>query len=612
MPEINLLNQSTIDKIAAGEVVERPASVVKELMENAIDAGATAVTVELKEGGCSLIRVTDNGCGIEKEQVRKAFLRHATSKIKSIEDLDFVESLGFRGEALSSIAAVSQVEVITRTRDELTGVKYAISGGAEEDLEEIGSPEGTTFLIHNLFFNIPARRKFLKQPQTEGGYVAELMEHIALSRPDISIKFVNGGQLKFHTSGNGDLKEVIYRIYGRQMAEAALPFHAQGSGFQVSGYIGKPESNRSNRNFEVYFVNRRFIKNDTIGKALEEGYRNYLMQHKFPFAVLHFEIDPKEIDVNVHPSKMQIRIHRGAELYSFLSQAVCTRLREQELIPSIKLTPPEKEKKEERKAPEPFETRRIQNLVKEEAGYHVNALPVQTFSPARIIGTPEKGNIIKAKDHILVEKPVQLNLFEEKILTADARDEYDVLGQLFDTYWLIAFKDRLLIVDQHAAHEKVKYERLVRNLSEKSIASQMLNPPVILNLTGKEEELLKEFFPYFAELGFEIEEFGGGAFALRSMPMDLYGCGEKELFVEILDELSENSMKGTPQVMLEKLASMACKSAVKGNSRMQRAEMEALIDELLTLKDPYHCPHGRPTIISMSKYEIEKKFKRIV
>lgn len=613
MPEINLLNQSTIDKIAAGEVVERPASVVKELMENAIDAGATAVTVELKEGGCSLIRVTDNGCGIEKAQVRKAFLRHATSKIKSIEDLDFVESLGFRGEALSSIAAVSQVEVITRTRDELTGVKYAISGGVEEDLEEIGAPEGTTFLIRNLFFNIPARRKFLKQPQTEGGYVAELMEHIALSRPDISIQFVNGGQLKFHTSGNGDLKEVIYRIYGRQMAEAALPFHAQGSGFQVSGYIGKPESNRSNRSFEVYFVNRRFVKNDTIGKALEEGYRNYLMQHKFPFAVLHFEIDPKEIDVNVHPSKMQIRIHRGAELYSFLSEAVCAKLREQELIPDIKLTLPEKEKKEERKAPEPFETRRIQNLVREEeAGYHASALPVQTFSGARIIGAPEKGNIIKAKDHILVEKPVQLNLFEEKILTADARDEYNILGQIFDTYWLIAFKDRLLIVDQHAAHEKVKYERLVRNFSEKSIASQMLNPPVILNLTGKEEELLKEFFPYFAELGFEIEEFGGGAFALRSMPTDLYGCKEKELFVEILDELSENPMKGTPEVMLQKLASMACKSAVKGNSRMQRAEMEALIDELLTLKDPYHCPHGRPTIISMSKYEIEKKFKRIV
>lgn len=627
MSEINLLSQSTIDKIAAGEVVERPSSVVKELLENAIDAGAKAVTVELKEGGISLIRVTDNGCGIEKDQVKKAFIRHATSKIKSIEDLSCVESLGFRGEALSSIAAVSQVELITKTRDELTGVKYSVAGGVEEDMEEIGAPPGTTFLIHNLFYNTPARRKFLKQPQTEGGYVADLMEHIALSRPDISIKFVNGGQVRFHTSGNGDLKEVIYRIYGREMAEAVVPFMADNGVYKVSGYIGKPEINRSNRNFEIYFVNGRFVKDDIISKALEEGYRQYLMQHKFPFAVLHFEVNTQEIDVNVHPSKMQIRIHNGNELYSFLSDAVYQRLHEIELIPDVLLTEPEKEKKEPLKAPEPFETKRIENLAKEEAVLYKTAekLPVHSSSVRteavknfsnKVLGVTDAekihSNIIKANEHILVEKPVQMNLFEEKILTSDARNEYSILGQVFETYWLIAYKDKLLIVDQHAAHEKVKYERLVKELSQKAVASQMLNPPVILTLTGKEEELLNDFLGYFKQLGFEIEEFGGGSFALRSIPSDLYGCSEKELFVEILDELSENPMKGTPDVILHKLASMACKSAVKGNNKMNRQEMEALIDELLTLDNPYHCPHGRPTIISMSKYELEKKFKRIV
>lgn len=617
MPEINLLSQSTIDQIAAGEVVERPSSVVKELLENAIDAGARAITVELKEGGISLIRVTDNGCGIEKSQVKKAFLRHATSKIKSIEDLGYVESLGFRGEALSSIAAVSQVEVITKTEKELTGVKYAIAGGTEEDIEEIGAPTGTTFLVHNLFYNTPARRKFLKQPQTEGGYVSDLMEHIALSRPDISIKFVNGGQVRFHTSGNGDLKEVIYRIYGREMAESVIPFSAENGLYKVTGYIGKPEINRSNRNFEIYFVNGRFVKDDIISKALEEGYRQYVMQHKFPFAVLHFTMDPQEIDVNVHPSKMQIRIHKGNEMYSFLSEAVRGRLHEIEMIPEALLTEPEKEKPVPVKAPEPFETNRIANLIKEDSPRYgakaVTSRILGNISEEPVIKKEEiHANVIKASEHIIVEKPVQMNLFEEKILTVKARDEYEILGQIFDTYWLIAYKDKLLMIDQHAAHEKVKYERLVKELKEKSISSQLLNPPVVLSLTGKEEELLKEYMDYFEQLGFEIEEFGGGSYAVRSMPVDLYGCNEKELFVEIMDELSENPMKGTPDVILQKLASMACKSAVKGNNKLSRPEIETLIDELLTLDNPYHCPHGRPTIISMSKYEIEKKFKRIV
>ena len=618
MPVIHLLSQSTIDKIAAGEVVERPLSVVKELTENAIDAGADAITVEIKEGGISLIRVTDNGCGIEKDQVKKAFLRHATSKITSIDDLNFVKSLGFRGEALSSIAAVAQVEVITKTEADITGVRYAISGGAEEELEEIGAPKGTTFLVRNLFFNTPVRKKFLKQPQTEGSYVSDMMEHLALSHPEIAIKFVQNGQIKFHTSGNGNLKEVIYRIYGRDIERALIPFEFNAEHFKVSGFIGKPEINRSNRNFETYFVNGRYVKNDIITKAVEEGYRAYLMQHKFPFFVFHFMMEPDMIDVNVHPAKMEIRLIQGNTLYEQLSQSVQKCLKEIELIPDVVLSEEKEKRIVETKVPEPFEQRRSAMVMEESS--------VQDFlhkiAENKIIGKDIYGknnqnegihaNIIKVNEHILVEKPVQLNLFEEKFLTREAKDEYRILGQIFDTYWLIAFKDKLFIMDQHAAHEKVKYERLVKELETKMVTSQMLNPPVILNLTGREEVLLKEYFDSFIEFGFEIEDFGCGSYALRSMPTDLYGCNEKELFTDILDELAENPLKGKPDIILQKLASMACKAAVKGNNRLSLQEAEQLIDELLTLDNPYNCPHGRPTIITMTETDLEKKFKRIV
>ena len=646
MSQIQVLSQSTIDKIAAGEVVERPLSVVKELTENAIDARATAITVEIKEGGISLIRVTDNGSGIEKNQVKKAFLRHATSKITSIEDLNIVESLGFRGEALSSIAAVAQVEVITKTEKELTGVRFAIAGGVEEELEEIGAPSGTTFFVRNLFFNTPVRRKFLKQPQTEGGYVAGQLERLALSHPEISVKFIQNNQLKFHTSGNGNLKEIIYRIYGRDMADAVLPFEMEGNGFSVKGFLGKPEINRSNRNFETCFVNGRYVRNDIITKAMEEGYKACLMQHKFPFYVLHFTMEPGTVDVNVHPAKMEIRLIHGGELYTRLSGAVHTFFRQRELIPQVSLaeknTEAEKEKQAalSRRAPEPFETRRM-TMVQDEASYGA-AQPLVKEQPkpseiqnemqkiegnkiigGEISGNPLKNagihsNIIKASEHVVVERPEQLNLFEDKFLTPKARQEYQILGQIFDTYWLVAFQDKLVIIDQHAAHEKVKYERLVKKLEdagnnqEVEMPSQMLNPPVVISLTGKEEELLRNYMSFFGEMGFELEEFGSGAYACRSVPMDLYGCNEKELFLEILDELAQAPLQGAPTVILHKLASMACKAAVKGNHKLTRHEMEALIDELLTLDNPYHCPHGRPTIISMSKYEIEKKFKRIV
>lgn len=626
MPTIHLLSQDTIDQIAAGEVVERPLSVVKELTENAIDAGANAITVEIREGGLSLIRVTDNGCGMEKEQLPRAFLRHATSKISSIEDLSCVTSLGFRGEALSSIAAVAQVEVITKTREELTGVRYAIAGGKEEELQEVGAPSGTTFLVRNLFFNTPARKKFLKQPQTEGGYVSDMMEHLALSHPEISLKFINHGQERFHTSGNGDLKEVIYRIYGKEAARALIAFTHREEEFQVSGFLGKPELNRANRNFETLFVNGRYVRNEILTKAMEEGYRSFLMQHKFPFFVLHFQMEPDSIDVNVHPAKMEIRLHRGREIYEKLSCAVSNALHETELIPSISLDKEaEEEKQPSQRTPEPFEVRRLLReesatlreeptvLREEPAEYRIP--PAKILGAARqegVAGEARHSNIIKAQEHILVEKPQQLNLFEEKFLTPAAREQYHILGQLFDTYWLIEYQEKLYLIDQHAAHEKVKYERLTAELANRQVSAQMLNPPVILSLTSREEETLRDFWDYFTQMGFEIEEFGGGSVALRSMPTELYGCKEKEFFTELLDALMADPMKGQPEVILQKLSSMACKAAVKGNSKMTGQEAEALIDELLSLKEPYHCPHGRPTMISMSKSEIEKKFKRIV
>ncbi len=629
MAQINLLAQSTIDQIAAGEVVERPSSVVKELVENAIDAGAAAVTVDIKEGGISFIRVTDNGCGIEKEQIEKAFLRHATSKIRSAEDLTTVQSLGFRGEALSSIAAVAEVELITKRDEDLTGIRYTRKGEEDPQMEEIGAPNGTTFMIRNLFFNVPVRKKFLKQAPTEGGYIADMMEHMALSRPEVSFKFINNGQTRFHTSGNGDLKEVIYRIYGRDVVNSLVNIEVANPeiGINLYGYLGKPELNRANRNFEFFFVNGRYIKSDLLSKGLEEGYKQFLMQHKFPFAVLQIEIDTTLVDVNVHPTKMEVRFTTENEIFNFLSENIKTVMRGKELISSTVLVNEVKSPPQSIKAPEPFEIRRMANVVvAEETEYKLQENSdnlqektkkmqetLQMSAIRRVFGNENaQNNIIKADNHILVERPVQMNIFEDNFLSEEARSKHQILGQVFGTYWIVSFGERLVFIDQHAAHEKVKYERLLKELSEKTIQSQMISPPIVLQLSGREETVLKERFEAFTSMGFEIEEFGENAYALRSVPADLYGCQEAELFHEILDELSEGTGSGIITVIDHKIASAACKAAVKGNSILSMEELEMLIEELLTLENPYHCPHGRPTMISMSQYEIEKKFKRIL
>lgn len=658
MTAIQILDSATIDKIAAGEVVERPSSVVKELVENALDACADAITVEIKEGGITFIRVTDNGSGIDSSQIRNAFMRHATSKIRSAEDLTHVVSLGFRGEALSSICAVAQVELITKTKDNLTGVRYVCEGAVEKECSEIGAPTGTTVLVKNLFFNTPVRRKFLKQPMTEGGYIIDLMEHMALSRPDTAFKLMVNGQVKFHTSGNGSLKEVIYRIYGKETASQLLPFEKETKGIKVEGYLGKPILNRSNRNFENYYINGRYIKSSLIAKALEDGYSNYLMQHKFPFTVLHFTIDTEMVDVNVHPTKMDVRFTVGNYLYDFVASSVAAALQQREMIPEALLSEEKEEETQKIKVPEPFEQQRTRQFqvmeeqryeavrspsrdifIREAAEESMKAMADNTSSdddffvqiPARVAdstptlrtempvepaapGTAMPANAEQAEQAPAekTEPPKQLDLFDEKMLTKENRPRYRILGQIFDTYWLIAFTDKLFIVDQHAAHEKVKYERLMKHYHEKDIVTQTLNPPIVVTLSAKEEATFLSCKDVFAGLGFEIEDFGGREYALRGVPVDLYGQEEKTLFLSVLDEMSEGPLHKDLTVVEEKLATMACKSAVKGNHSFSFAEMEALIDELLTLDNPYNCPHGRPTIISMSKYEIEKKFKRIV
>ena len=760
MRKIAVLDQNTIDKIAAGEVVERPSSVVKELVENAIDAGATAVTVEITDGGKKLIRITDNGAGIEADQIPLAFLRHATSKIEKVEDLEQIASLGFRGEALSSIAAVSQVELITKTPSAVSGSRYIIEGGVEHSLEELGAPEGTTFLVRNLFYNTPARSKFLKSDMTEANYIHTLMEQLALSHPEISFKYIQNRQVKLHSSGNYSVKDVIYSVYGRDITKALLDAEFENDFMKITGFVGKPEIARGNRSFENYYINVRYVKNNIITKAIENAYKGFLMEHKFPFVSLQMQMEGNDLDVNVHPAKREVRFAREQEVYEAVYDTVRRALMGKEMIPKVSVGRPEPETKETPvksvSVPEPFEKKRreqlyghtekemqetgisgagaysgagsfvsektkswmerpaYQSTVKEPSvSYSVShtteTKKPQVFSaseedlfqgtlrekqeeelkretetklPAEENNELKNTNYIESenknsgsersgpeKERLLLEKtqtksvdsvekpmdaacddhspekteqnpetvireengqelsssdsehnsremtaqePRQLELFEEKLLAPESRERIRLVGQIFDTYWLAQFGDNFYIIDQHAAHEKVYYERLVKSFREKTVDSQYLNPPLIVTLNLQEENILKENQKYFSQFGFEIEEFGGKEYRISAVPATLYGFSEEALFLEMLDQLSGSGEKDALDIFASRLATMACKAAVKGNHAMSAKEAEKLIDELLTLDNPYHCPHGRPTIISMTRTELEKKFKRIV
>lgn len=636
MRKIAVLSQNTIDKIAAGEVVERPASVVKELVENAIDAGATAITVEIKEGGISFIRVTDNGGGIPKEQVPLAFLRHATSKITQAEDLLQITSLGFRGEALSSISAVSQMEVITKAPEDFMGVRYVIEGGQEKVLEDVGAPNGTTMLVRNLFFNTPARKKFLKTAMTEAGYVSSYMEQLALSHHNISFKYMVNGQLRLHTSGNANLKDVIYGIYGRDITRELLPVQYEASGLSVSGFIGKPSIARGNRNFENYYINGRYVKSKLLMKAIEEAYKPYMMQHKYPFVCLQYDIHGEDVDVNVHPTKMEVRFQNQSAVYNATYDLITEALAGKEIIPEVSLTPKpavgEKQaqiKEEKIPVPEPFEKNRIaeEKPVYAPVGLRPASAEPKTESKAEPINVNEpikpREPEIQAKpkeqkqepfpqEKSEVVKPEQMELFDNRLLSKEARVHHRIIGQLFDTYWLVEYDNKFYIIDQHAAHEKVLYERFLKEFAKKEILSQMVSPPSLISLNLQESNLLKANLEIFREFGFEISEFGGKEYSIHAVPANIYGVSVQELFIQILDSLEQEHVSKTPDILAERIATAACKAAVKGNNRLSVKEADALIDELLNLENPYNCPHGRPTIISMTKYELEKKFKRIV
>ena len=663
MVNIQVLDQITIDKIAAGEVIERPASIIKELVENAIDAGASAVTVEIKEGGISFIRITDNGCGIPKGEVPLAFLRHSTSKIRSVDDLSTVASLGFRGEALSRIAAIAQVELITKTKDEVTGTRYRIEGGAEKSIEDTGAPDGTTFLVHQIFYNTPARRKFLKTPMTEASHVSELMTRLALSHPEVSIQFINNGQEKLHTSGNGKLKDIIYHVFGRDIANNLLETNERIDGIQVQGFIGKPIISRGNRNYENYFINGRYVKSNIIAKAIEDAYKDFTMQHKYPFTALHFTMDGTDLDVNVHPTKMELRFSNQQGVYNFIYNALKQTLSEPELIPRVELpeakeVPVKAEKiverkqeqpmtpvREERKTPVIEEEKNLDYFMKKMrervTAYHQQVTKVKPTPAPSVVQENVNYEALPASQVAAVKQPVpeqrtvakepmpeqavapreeksvvtekQLDFFEEKLLTKKAAQEYKIIGQLFETYWLVEFHEQLYIIDQHAAHERVLYEKTLRGMKDREFTSQYLSPPIILNLSMQEEEALNTHMDIFTNIGFEIEPFGGDSYAIRAVPDNLFSIAKRELFTEMLDQLVDGIHSSlAPDIVAEKVASMSCKAAVKGNSRLSAAEVETLIGELLELENPYHCPHGRPTIIAMTKRELEKKFKRIV
>ena len=714
MKTISVLDKNTIDKIAAGEVIERPSSIVKELVENAIDAGSNAVTVEIKDGGTTLVRITDNGEGIAPSEVKKAFMRHATSKITKAEDLFGITSLGFRGEALSSIAAVCQVELITKTAGELTGVRYVIEGGEEKtpEPEEIGAPEGTTFKVRNVFYNTPVRRKFLKSPQTEAGYINDLMERLALSHPEVSFKFINNNQNRLHTSGNSNLKDIIYGIYGREITANLVEVHGEAPFGTLTGYIGKPIISRGNRNYENYFINGRYIRSSIISKAIEDAYKNFMMQHKYPFTVLHFQLDGDLLDVNVHPTKMELRFSDQEGMYRLVYETVRNALVGREMIPDVhvgKEAPAPKEPPKKESFPEPFEVKRREAMMqekraeakktaatiyatpgtnatrteaaasivrerpnysssREEGGFAKSlyevpenlikpterkvdeqaemekwtsegknpALKLQarpatndtTAAPSAAMETPTSAKPAEAElppespippavpsesePATSVQSPKQMDLFEEKLLSKEHIKEHRIIGQLFETYWLVEFHEKLYIIDQHAAHEKVLFERTMKSLKDKEYTAQQISPPLIVSLSIKEQELLNKYMKNFETIGFEIEPFGGDEFSIRAVPGNLFGLAERDVFLEMLDSLDKDTGRVSEDLINEKIASMSCKAAVKGNHRLSEKEAEALIDELLALDNPYNCPHGRPTIIAMSKYELEKKFKRIV
>ena len=644
---ISVLDKNTIDKIAAGEVVERPSSIVKELVENAIDSGASAISVEIKDGGISLVRVTDNGGGINKDEIKTAFLRHATSKITKAKDLFNIHTLGFRGEALSSISGIARCEVISKPSAQLTGVRYVIEGGYEVSFEDVGAPVGTTMIVRDVFFNTPARRKFLKSVTTETAYITDLMEKFMLCNLDVSIRYIVNNQTRLQSSGNGDLKEVIYQIYGREVHKALVEVDHKADDISIKGFIAKPEISRSNRNQLIYFVNGRYVKDKHIIKAIEDGYADRMMQHKYPFAVLMIEINTEIVDVNVHPSKMEIRFSEESYIYEKVKEAIESSLKKAYMIRESKIDEEKKSslKRSFERLPEPFEKNKLSLLNKDENRSQITAKETETkeeflkdlpqidlsektnYPPDKIQIDPEifRYNVNHLLERTLLSDSGKNSEFIEKyedkkepsfeqldFMDKKASKKRNIIGQIFDTYWIVEFDKSMYIIDQHAAHEKVLYERFLKQLDNEEIASQIISPAGVISLSSIEADAVEKHLASLRKLGFEIEHFGGREYSISAIPTILPSIDKEVWLKELITELLEVDSAKNTESILEKIASMSCKAAIKGNQRISYEEARILIDELLELDNPYNCPHGRPTVIQMTKTEIEKKFKRII
>ncbi|MCF0131836.1 MAG: DNA mismatch repair endonuclease MutL [Pseudobutyrivibrio sp.] len=617
MTKINILSQETIDKIAAGEVVERPASVVKELVENAIDANATAITIEIKDGGIEYIRITDNGTGIDKSQIKTAFLRHTTSKINDSHDLFSINSLGFRGEALSSISAVSKVELLTKTREALLGARYTIEGGIEKSLDDIGCPDGTTFIIRQLFYNTPARKKFLKKDATEASYVFDVVEHLALSHSDISFRFIANGKERLMTSGNGVLLDNIYQIYGRQIATNILDINYSCDFMSINGYVGKSVIARGNRSFEQFFVNGRYIKSDRLSRACEEGYYGFLMGHQYPFILLNIRFTDGIVDVNVHPTKQEVRFDNEDIVISTLTKIINERLTRREDILEAVVDEVDKQSDNilisniSEKTPEPFEINKLNRIKSEIVAQIHKDTPYEKKYDRSVVMSDENISTSDVINHVLT-KESEIVYEQTSFLTEEARKKHKVIGQVFDTYWIIEHDDAMYIIDQHAAHEKILFERTMKRIKNNEMTTQGICPPIVISLSPTDLNVYHEYKNIFTDFGYEIEDFGGNELIIKGIPGNMLNLDPENLFHEIVDDCSKYKASSSYDAIVEKVASMSCKAAVKGNNRLSLGEINEIIDELLTLENPYHCPHGRPTMISFSEYELGKKFKRII
>lgn len=613
---IRKLDDYTINKIAAGEVVERPSSVVKELIENSIDAQASAITIEIKDGGISLIRITDNGIGIPKEQVNTALLRHTTSKIKAVEDLDDIDSLGFRGEALASIASVSQLEIITKSYGEVTGKRVETHGGKIITEQEIGCPEGTTIIMRNLFYNVPARKKFLKKSSTESSYISDIVYKTSLGHPEVSFKFINNNAIVFHTSGNNDLKNAIFNVYGKETVRKMIPIEENFNDIKTIGLIGKPELNRANRTYESFYINGRYIKSKILENAINDAYKTLLPIKKFPVVVLHIYLPPDKIDVNVHPTKMEVRFKDEDEIYQFIFDSVYNNLHKENLIPKAtwdnnkndKIINPEPIQE---KLPEPFEIKR-----KPIESKNITICDNNTKQPNKPFTKEFNDSIISdiytsennsEKKSIINEKnePIPSNKKSVPV------NPYKIIGQIFKTYWIVEYENNIYIIDQHAAHERILYEKLMHDFKFDTIHSQPLLEPIVFEVTPKEKEVIDNNIELFLKFGFEIEDFGDFTYVIRELPILFDGPVDSSLFLEIVDTLNDEKIKDLYDMKLNTIATFSCKGAVKANDQLSITESKSLIEKLFSLDNPFTCPHGRPTIISMSQYELEKKFKRV-